>query len=149
MHSFANYHRVVFFHNWKHNDWNHRNKEHTSRKKTGNKNNVEENIFNNEDKNPLLINQVCKLISKLLSINSSNSFFLLIGFVNLGILLTIFILPIVFLGLFGITISSKKHENLILGIYFTAMYIPSIIFPTKFFLRHPSALRDTFHAIFH
>ena len=105
--------------------------------------------FNNEDKNPLLINQVCKLISKLLSINSSNSFFLLIGFVNLGILLTIFILPIVFLGLFGITISSKKHENLILGIYFTAMYIPSIIFPTKFFLRHPSALRDTFHAIFH
>ena len=105
--------------------------------------------FNNEDKNPLLINQVCKLISKLLSINSSNSFFLLIEFVNLGILLTIFILPIVFLGLFGITISSKKHENLILGIYFTAMYIPSIIFPTKFFLRHPSALRDTFHAIFH
>ena len=105
--------------------------------------------FNNEDKNPLLINQVCKLISKLLSINSSNSFFLLIGFVNLGILLTIFILPIVFLGLFGITISSKKHENLILGIYFTAMYIPSIIFPTIFFLRHPSAPRDTFHAIFH
>ena len=76
-------------------------------------------------------------------------FFSILGFFNLGVLLMTFILPIVFLQLFGKTISSTHHENFILGIYFTVMYIPSIIFPTIFFLRHPYVPRDTFHALFH